>query len=68
MIWSALGGSPALLFGEECASVATWTFLVLLLRTVLYFTYAEPFIPNGLVYALPILIQVLFPRPTCISI
>lgn len=58
LIWNVLGGSPAITFGEECASVAVWTMVALLMRTILYFSFMEPYVPYGLVYAFPMFIEV----------
>lgn len=57
-VWNALGSSSAILFGEECASVAVWTFVVLLIRAVLYMINAEDFVPFGLLFAFPLLVEV----------
>lgn len=56
--WNILGSSVAVLFGEECAAAACWTILVLTIRCILYCTYLEPYVPYGLIYALPVLVEV----------
>ena len=58
LFWSSLGKKGPLLFGEECASAALWMFLALLQRCVLLLLRIEPYVPTGIIFAFPLLLQV----------
>ncbi len=59
LFWSSLGKKGPLLFGEECASAALWMFLALLQRCVLLLLRIEPYVPTGIIFAFPLLLQVM---------
>jgi len=58
LFWSSLGKRGPLLFGEECGSAALWMFLALLQRCLLILLRVEPYIPSGLIFAFPLILQV----------
>lgn len=58
LFWNALGRKGPLLFGEECGSAAVWMLLVLIQRSILILLRIEQYVPSGLIFAFPILIQV----------
>ena len=77
-VWdNILGKKASLTFGQECASATIWMFVILVLRTVLLLLGLTPFVPNGLVFSFPFLIQVglhslthslIYSFPLCLSI
>ena len=58
LFWSILGGKGPLLFGEECGSAAVWMILALAQRCILLLLRIERYVPSGLIFAFPMLIQV----------
>lgn len=52
-----LGSQTALLLGTESAAVTVWMLVVLSLRSVLASLGLLSFVPHGLVFALPLLMQ-----------
>ena len=58
-VWdNVLGKKVSQLFGQECASAAIWMLTVLLLRSTLCMLGLVTYIPNGLIFSSPFLIQV----------
>jgi hypothetical protein len=58
LFWSSLGKKGPLLFGEECGSAAVWMLLALVQRSILILLRIESYVPSGLLFAFPMLIQV----------
>lgn len=56
--WSSLGRKGPQLFGAECGSAAIWVFLALVQRGILTLLKVEQYIPSGLIFSFPLLIQV----------
>ena len=58
-LWSFLGRKACLIFGIESASASSWMFITLFIRFILTVVgLKDNFIPLGIVFALPYLIQV----------
>lgn len=56
--WEFLGRKQCLLLGEECGSVAIWTFISLIFKGILIVLHLNTYIPSGFYLAFPFLIQV----------
>jgi hypothetical protein len=58
-IWdNVLGKKVSQTFGQECASAAIWMFFILMLRSALLLLGLTPYVPNGIIFSFPYLIQV----------
>jgi hypothetical protein len=60
IFWDFLGRKQALIFGEECGSATVWMLAALVQRTVICYLRLDSFIPYGLIFAFPLLVQVCF--------
>ncbi len=60
LLWTSLGKRGPLLFGEECGSAALWVFLALLQRCILILLRIEAYVPSGLIFAFPLILQVIY--------
>ena len=58
-LWDVLGKKSSLLFGRECLSAAIWMLFTLVLRSTLWLFGLLPYIPYGVIFALPMFIQLL---------
>lgn len=58
-IWDVLGKKLPLLFGRECARASIWMFCVLSLRLILNIFRLDTYMPNGFIFGLPLVIQVI---------
>lgn len=59
-LWEVLGRKPAQLFGRECASSAIWMMVSLFIRFILIACKVHEYVPLGIIFAFPYLIQVIF--------
>jgi hypothetical protein len=58
-MWEILGNDTLILFGNECGGATIWMSIILLQRSVLKLLGYEEYIPHGLIFALPLFIQVI---------
>lgn len=58
IVWKLLNKEVSVHFGTECAAVATWTVIVMVIRFVLQLAKIIDYVPLGLVFAFPLIIQV----------
>lgn len=57
-VWKVLDRPPYIAFGKECLNSTIWTYLILIFKALISFFQIESYIPSGLLFALPLLIQV----------
>lgn len=58
-LWdNILGKKVSQAFGQECASAAIWMCFILLVRSALSVVGWTSYVPNGLLFSFPYLIQV----------
>lgn len=58
VVWKLLNKEVSVHFGTECAAVATWTVIVMVIRFVLQLAKIIDYVPVGLIFAFPLIIQV----------
>ncbi len=56
--WCSLGGNTAQLFGKESASSMVWMLISLSTRFLLQLFRIDSFVPFGLIFAFPYILQV----------
>jgi hypothetical protein len=71
IVWKLLNKEVSVHFGTECAAVATWTVIVMVIRFVLQLAKIIDYVPVGLIFAFPLIIQVsydliVFVRISCL--
>jgi len=57
-IWSVLQDRQIIIFGKECGLAGIIMFCTLWIKSFLIWFHLDFYIPNGLTFALPFLIQV----------
>ena len=56
--WDILGRKSSLVFGRECGSATIWMLSVLLQRTIIWLLGLDAFLPYGIIFAFPLIVQV----------